>query len=227
MADHTDPDLIPHLDHLILLVNDPHTASQALGSYLDQAISVFSELGFIVIRGGRHADGLTSNALIVFNDGIYIELIQFEKGPPNSSSGGGKDESIEEFEARRKKHWWYHCKPGWIDWSLLGGVKDGRVDQINQAAKMVREQAVQSLNLAAQATPNPDRGPLQDSIPTILYDPPNRGGRLTTDGKNIQWNVTFPAAPGFREESTGLELGLSRSAAPFWCEDLTPRDWRG
>jgi hypothetical protein len=62
-----------------------------------------------VIPGGQHADGLTSNALVAFADGVYIELIAFEKPeseyPPDSP---------------RSKHWWANKKPGWIDWACLG-----------------------------------------------------------------------------------------------------------
>ena len=77
--------LPPALDHLILLVNDPHHASSQRTSSLERAILTFTELGFQVVRGGTHADGLTSNALIVFSDGVYVELIQFEPSPPPNS----------------------------------------------------------------------------------------------------------------------------------------------
>jgi len=54
------------LDHLVILVGD-----------LDQAVADYKSLGFAVTPGGTHADGLTHNALIVFRDGTYLELIAF------------------------------------------------------------------------------------------------------------------------------------------------------
>lgn len=54
------------LDHVVILVAD-----------LDAAIADYRSLGFNVQPGGTHADGATHNALIVFADGSYIELIAF------------------------------------------------------------------------------------------------------------------------------------------------------
>ncbi len=54
------------LDHFVILISD-----------LNQAVADYEELGFTVTPGGTHADGLTHNALIVFRDGTYLELIAF------------------------------------------------------------------------------------------------------------------------------------------------------
>jgi len=54
------------LDHLVILVKD-----------LDRAVAEYQSRGFLVMAGGTHADGLTHNALIVFQDGTYLELIAF------------------------------------------------------------------------------------------------------------------------------------------------------
>jgi Glyoxalase-like domain len=54
------------LDHLVVLVYD-----------LEQAASDYEGLGFRVIPGGEHADGLTRNALVPFTDGTYLELVAF------------------------------------------------------------------------------------------------------------------------------------------------------
>jgi hypothetical protein len=51
-------------DHAIIAVSD-----------LDAAAADFRALGFSVFYGGRHADGKTHNALIVFADGGYLELL--------------------------------------------------------------------------------------------------------------------------------------------------------
>lgn len=51
-------------DHAIIAVSN-----------LDVATADFQALGFTVFYGGRHADGKTQNALIVFGDGGYLELL--------------------------------------------------------------------------------------------------------------------------------------------------------
>lgn len=54
------------IDHVVIAVAD-----------LERAIAGFGELGFTVVRGGRHAGLGTHNALVAFADGAYFELIAF------------------------------------------------------------------------------------------------------------------------------------------------------
>ena len=58
--------MLTRLDHLVILVSD-----------LDLATADYERLGFAVTPGGEHADGLTRNALIPFEDGSYFELVSF------------------------------------------------------------------------------------------------------------------------------------------------------
>jgi len=51
------------VDHVVIVVRDLHAAVQD-----------FTDLGFKVMPGGRHEGGLTHNALIVLEDGSYLEL---------------------------------------------------------------------------------------------------------------------------------------------------------
>ena len=66
------------LDHLVILVPD-----------LDAAITDYRALGFSVHPGGTHADGATHNALVVFADGSYLELIAFLRPAPQQHRWGG------------------------------------------------------------------------------------------------------------------------------------------
>ncbi len=61
------------IDHIVIVVKE-----------LDLALSDYGALGFTVVPGGEHADGLTHNALIAFADGSYLELIAFKQAPPPS-----------------------------------------------------------------------------------------------------------------------------------------------
>ena len=58
--------MLTRLDHLVILVRD-----------LELASADYGRLGFAVTPGGEHADGLTRNALVPFEDGTYFELVSF------------------------------------------------------------------------------------------------------------------------------------------------------
>jgi len=136
---------------------------------LDATVADFKELGFTVIPGGTHTDGLTSNALIILGDGVYLELLIFNTSSPPAS------------------HPWASRQPGWIDAADLG--TDEMIYQL-----------------------------INDRYRTTLYKPAKAGGRLTKtpDGKEreLKWKIT-------KSDSTHAKGEL-----PFFCEDITPREWR-
>jgi hypothetical protein len=83
------------LDHLILFVPlDPDTKLPKLPP--------FFEKNFVLTPGGFHADGATSNTLILLADGCYIELISFVDA------------------TKAPSHWWGPDANfiGWKDWCL-------------------------------------------------------------------------------------------------------------
>jgi hypothetical protein len=57
--------MITGIDHIVIMVGD-----------LEQAAEQWGNVGFNVIRGGKHPRG-THNALIAFQDSSYLELIAF------------------------------------------------------------------------------------------------------------------------------------------------------
>lgn len=61
------------LDHIVIAVAD-----------LDAAFSDYTALGFTVIRGGEHANGITHNVLVVLADGAYLELIAWKRPEPGN-----------------------------------------------------------------------------------------------------------------------------------------------
>jgi hypothetical protein len=83
--------MIRAIDHLVILVEDLAAAS-----------ADYAALGFTVTPGGEHADGATHNALVVFADDSYLELIAFKRQAP-------------------QHRWWHHTAagPGLIDYALL------------------------------------------------------------------------------------------------------------
>ncbi|KAJ5757800.1 uncharacterized protein N7511_006494 [Penicillium nucicola] len=86
--------LSPTLDHIVILVSH-----DTLSSLPDQLKNIL-----IVAPGGNHADGLTSNKLVLFKDGVYIEFIAF----------------FNHVDAKqRSKHRWGNLKEGTvIDWAF-------------------------------------------------------------------------------------------------------------
>ena len=99
------------LDHVVILVAD-----------LDAAIVDYAALGFNVQPGGTHADGATHNALIVFGDGSYLELIAFLK--PESPHRWGA--------------WARRGHEGFIDFALLPDLV-GRVVEEARARGLILE----------------------------------------------------------------------------------------
>lgn len=59
------------LDHVVVAVAD-----------LERTVARYTEAGFTVAPGGRHPGRNTSNALVVFADGAYLELITYSKPSP-------------------------------------------------------------------------------------------------------------------------------------------------
>lgn len=60
------------LDHVVIAVGD-----------LEQAVARYTDAGFTVTPGGRHPGRNTSNALVVFEDGAYLELITYSAPSPD------------------------------------------------------------------------------------------------------------------------------------------------
>jgi catechol 2,3-dioxygenase-like lactoylglutathione lyase family enzyme len=63
--------MIRAIDHVVILVND-----------LAATVADYTTLGFTVTPGGEHTDGATHNALVVFSDDTYLELIAFKRPAP-------------------------------------------------------------------------------------------------------------------------------------------------
>ncbi|RPD55659.1 hypothetical protein L226DRAFT_617052 [Lentinus tigrinus ALCF2SS1-7] len=137
---------------------------------LQESVEAFRKLGFTVIPGGTHAGGATANALVVFADGTYLELIHFVH-PPRPDDPNP----------------WARKQSGWIDYAFLGtGGEPSIADAINKRA--------------------------DKEASGVRYEE-SKGGRRREDGKVLEWVI------GSTEESL-------RGTLPFFCGDVTPREWR-
>lgn len=82
------------IDHIVIMVED-----------LAIAIADYSALGFTVLEGGTHAANPTHNALVVFADGVYLEIIALRPG------------ATMEMSSRLQR--WVQARPGLVDLALL------------------------------------------------------------------------------------------------------------
>jgi catechol 2,3-dioxygenase-like lactoylglutathione lyase family enzyme len=80
------------LDHVVIAVSD-----------LDRAVADYQSLGFTIYPGGVHHGGVSHNALILFEDGAYFEIIAYREEAPTN-------------------HWWRvltSAGEGIVDFALL------------------------------------------------------------------------------------------------------------
>jgi catechol 2,3-dioxygenase-like lactoylglutathione lyase family enzyme len=97
--------MLTAIDHLVIAVPD-----------LDAAIKTYRDLGFAVTAGGRHTGVGTDNALIVFRDSAYLELVGF-------------------YEPRPDHRWWepLHKGGGLVDFCLQTDDFAGDAERLRQA----------------------------------------------------------------------------------------------
>lgn len=63
---------LPRVDHIVIAVRD-----------LGRTVAAYEAAGFTVTPGGRHPGRNTENALVVFDDGAYLELITYHAPSPD------------------------------------------------------------------------------------------------------------------------------------------------
>ena len=102
------------IDHIVIMVKD-----------LPRAIEDYAALGFTTFEGGKHPDNPTYNALIVFQDGVYLEIIALYPGDETSPT------------ARLRK--WIQASPGLVDFALLPDVIEADVAAARQRGLTVED----------------------------------------------------------------------------------------
>lgn len=181
----------PALDHIVILV--PHETLQNLPSWLTTA--------FTISPGGRHADGVTENKLILLQDGVYLELIAFVPGQ----------------DVGRASHRWGARREGHIiDWAntlLVGGGKD------EDALEGVRARVKAAETGIVYETPLPGgrvRAPDGVELKWVTCSP-----RIVQSSSSSSPEEEEEEGEGEDEKSSFVG-----GEAPFWCLDRTPRGLR-
>ena len=85
------------IDHIVIMVDN-----------LAVAFEDYTALGFTVLEGGLHQANPTHNALVVFEDGVYLEIIALRPGEEDAPQS-----------SRLQK--WARGRPGLVDLALLPG----------------------------------------------------------------------------------------------------------
>ncbi len=148
--------MIRQIDHLVIYVRD-----------LEQAIRDYGALGFSVFAGGDHPGGATHNALVVFADGAYLELIAFKQAVPEHP-------------------WWHKAQrsgEGLLDYALLPSAIEQdvmqarrrglRIEGPNQGGR-TRPDGVEIVWQTARSTPDlpflcGDHTPRRCACPKATY----------------------------------------------------------
>ena len=145
----------PRFDHAVLFVDD-----------LDEAIAAYSNLGFNVVPGGTHAGGLTSNALVPFGDGTYLELLAFNI--PDAFVAGAKDEPT-----------------GHTRWTARGRTALDR-------RFLPRARLGVGLRDFAIAVPSVEAAIGSSGRAGLQVDGPYPGSRARADGTRVAWKLGMP-----------------------------------
>ncbi|KAI2631517.1 glyoxalase-like domain-containing protein [Hypomontagnella submonticulosa] len=151
----------PLVDHIVILI--PH-------SFLTAPPPWFAAL-FHFYPGGRHADGLTENTLVLLADGSYLEFIAFVPGVD---------------PARRAAHQWGKKAEGTVvDWAVtLPLAQESGVEEV-QGGELRQEKAFREIQHRVRAA---NTG--------FVYGDLVRGGRTRPDGVVLKWAVAFPKDAG-------------------------------
>jgi len=196
------------LDHIVILV--PPSLITTPPEWLATA--------FHLTPGGRHANNLTFNSLILFRDGVYVELIAFVEG-------GSEAE-------RRDARWGRRAEGEIVDFAFTllparGGLgvsgRGGGVVSVGDSGgggfdpeEVFRQEVQRRVREVGREF---DTG--------WEYLDPAAGGRITPGGKELKWAVAVPLRhQGDAREGVVDGMVEGEGRLPFWCLDRTPRDWR-
>jgi hypothetical protein len=129
-------------DHAVITVAD-----------LDRAIAEFSDFGFHVTPGGAH--GRTAMAMVIFQDGTYIELIALQSGVLRGLLRlAGKTGLLRRILAKKPDVYrrliaWFGSLQGPMDWCI-------RVEDLNEAVERWRQLGITCLQSGAFHRTCPD-----------------------------------------------------------------------
>lgn len=177
---------------------------------LEPAIADFKALGFNAFYGGQHADGKTHNALVVFADGSYLELL----APTNPDFMSAMDtvdlSSFLDFAARGD---------GWAGFALLA-------EDIEAVADAMRKRELPVSDPIANSRQRPDGKTLawrtlsidRSRTPFIITDDTPRVLRVPDDADKISHTNGATGVAGITIAVLRLDRGVERYGAILGAE---------
>ena len=174
------------IDHIIIFVQD-----------LYAAIEDFRALGFVCNYGGKHADGITENGLIIFADGTYLELIAIVEG--------------HSYDEATFKGLLLENGEGYTGYALVS-------DDIQTEVKGLQTRGIQSEAIRAGSRKRPDGVEIRwqmtnlDSgrIPFLIQDDTPRLLRVPAEGEHIQHENGAEGIAELKIMLTDLDAELKR-----------------
>lgn len=168
------------LDHIVIKTDN-----------LEEAMNIYSRAGFTVVRGGEHKKHGSHNALIAFDDGVYLELIAF-KGEwtditkrPTEQSANPNASRPEKIQIRQQAgysriEWrlmsWRDVTMGLLDYALM---PDADFDQLRQRQLDIKEPLAVERDRPDGQTVKWEMGfPDQTDLPFFIWDTTPRDLRV-------------------------------------------------
>ncbi|KAF8129280.1 glyoxalase-like domain-containing protein [Boletus edulis] len=165
---------------------------------VEQVSQQFRDLGFNVIAGGAHAGGLSSNALVV---SLHFYQPTYRSSQLAQILGDGAYLELISF-THPASHY------------PIGSPDRQRRDSGPWAHKDPGWIDFAFLGSSATSIAHIINTRAERDHSEIHYTPETPGGRTRTDGRVLEWVIT------------GTEDDELRGTVPFFCGDVTPREWR-
>ncbi|WP_299456509.1 VOC family protein [uncultured Microscilla sp.] len=148
------------LDHIVILVNN-----------LEQAVADYTAQEFTVSPGGTHAGGISHNALIHFQDGTFLELLELRATPRTSFLRRMHEQGLLKAYQQSAKYGMAH--------RFYGRALDLRKHQ-------PQAEGITDFCLLVS---NQTHAHLKDRLPLT---PPFGASRKRPDGKTVHWQMYTP-----------------------------------
>lgn len=148
------------LDHIVILVKN-----------LEQAVADYTAKGFTVSPGGEHAGGISRNALIHFQDGTFLELLEVRVGGRSTFLQRMYKRGLLEEHRHSDRYGMAHRFYGRV-FKLLEQNPDA--------------EGITDFCLLAD---NDTHKTLQAQLPLT---PPYKASRLRPDGQTVRWQMYTP-----------------------------------
>ncbi len=177
---------------------------------LEQGVRQFHDLGFTVVKGGSH--GITHNALIMFSDDSYIELLAFKSiifvGFFKLLSLTGILNLI--IRQRKDIHWrllqWMKGIYGCVDWAVRTDNLTANTNRMKKLAEITSPRKFSRIKSDGSKIMWTLGGVKDMDVPFLIEDITPSKDRLVTSGQNHHNGSLFVRKVAITPKNTHLAL---------------------